>query len=162
MYLRTIQRKNGDGSVVRYLQLAHNLWDPDRKRSTTKVLCSLGREEALDKEGLARLVRSMSRLLDPDEALVANSLGEVSLLDSRPMGVGYVCGQLWRRLSIDSAITKVAESRRVDGARVERVIFAMVANRLSATPLSKLATCEWAAKHSYVGPVLGSVSPAAR
>jgi len=38
MYLRTIQRKNDDGSVVRYLQLAHNLWDPERKRSVTKVL----------------------------------------------------------------------------------------------------------------------------
>jgi len=150
MCLRTIQRKNGDGSVVRYLQLGQNLWDRERKRSVTKVLCSLGREDALDKEGLARLICSMCRLLDPDEALVATSAGEVSLLDSRPMGVGYVCDQLWRRLSIGSTITKVADARRVNGPSVERVIFAMVANRFSATPLSKLATCEWEAKRSHV------------
>jgi len=28
MYVRTTPRKNKDGSVVRYLQLAHNTWDP--------------------------------------------------------------------------------------------------------------------------------------
>jgi len=86
MYLRTIQRKNGDGSVVRYLQLAHNLWDPERKRSVTKVLCSLGREDALDKEGLVRLICSMSRLLDPDEALIATSAGGQAFLCRRALG----------------------------------------------------------------------------
>ena len=28
MYLRTIRRHNKDGSVVGYVQLAHNVWDP--------------------------------------------------------------------------------------------------------------------------------------
>jgi len=28
MYLRATPRQNKDGSVVRYLQLAHNIWDP--------------------------------------------------------------------------------------------------------------------------------------
>ena len=45
MYLRTIQRKNKDGTVVRYIQLAHNEWDPAKKTSVAKVVHSFGREE---------------------------------------------------------------------------------------------------------------------
>src|SRR6266545_2347680 len=40
--------------------------------------------------------------------------------------------------------------RRVDAAVVERVIFAMVANRLSPTPLSKLAGCAWVAHRVFI------------
>lgn len=36
MYLRTIQRKNKDGTVVRYIQLAHNEWDPVKKTGPTR------------------------------------------------------------------------------------------------------------------------------
>ena len=46
MYLRTTPRRNSDGSVVRYLQLAHNLWDPQAKRSKVQVIYNLGREDA--------------------------------------------------------------------------------------------------------------------
>ncbi|MBN1628881.1 MAG: transposase, partial [Thermoleophilia bacterium] len=62
MYLRTIQRRNRDGSVVRYVQLAHNR----RKGASTQaeVLVSLGREDRLDVEGLRRLVGSIGRYLD--------------------------------------------------------------------------------------------------
>ena len=46
MYLRTTARANKDGSVVRYLALAHN----QRHGSATKanVLLNLGREDRLD------------------------------------------------------------------------------------------------------------------
>jgi hypothetical protein len=61
MYLRTTQRKNTDGSVVRYVQLAHN----HRVEGVTRadVLVNLGREDRLDREGLARLVASINRYL---------------------------------------------------------------------------------------------------
>ena len=51
MYLRTTQRKNRDGSVVRYVQLAHNR----RVDGVTQaqVLLNLGREDQLDRDGLA-------------------------------------------------------------------------------------------------------------
>ncbi|MFJ1708443.1 hypothetical protein [Kitasatospora sp. NPDC088346] len=51
MYLRKIQRRNKDGSVVHYLQLAHNR----RKDGTTQaeVLVNFGREDRLDVEGCA-------------------------------------------------------------------------------------------------------------
>ena len=55
MYLRTTERKNLNGSVVRYLALAHN----QRVGAATKanVLLNLGREDRLDPDGLRRLVR---------------------------------------------------------------------------------------------------------
>ena len=54
MYLRTTARANKDGSVVRYLALAHN----QRVGAATKanVLLNLGREDRLDPDGLRRLV----------------------------------------------------------------------------------------------------------
>ena len=65
MYLRTTARANKDGSVVRYLALAHN----QRVGAATKanVLLNLGREDRLDPDGLRRLVRSINRYLgEPD------------------------------------------------------------------------------------------------
>lgn len=37
MYIRTFQRKNKDGSVVHYIQLAHNQWDPQARCAKAKV-----------------------------------------------------------------------------------------------------------------------------
>lgn len=61
MYLRTTQRKNRDGSRVRYVQLAHNR----RVDGVTQaqVLLNLGREDRLDRDGLMRLVASVNRYL---------------------------------------------------------------------------------------------------
>jgi hypothetical protein len=42
MYVRTTTRKNKDGSVVRYLQLAESVWDAENRRSQTRVLHNLG------------------------------------------------------------------------------------------------------------------------
>ena len=43
MYLRTICRRNADGSVVRYYQLAENTWDPQKRCAVAKVVYSFGR-----------------------------------------------------------------------------------------------------------------------
>src|SRR4249919_1994422 len=59
MYLRTIQRRRKDGSLVRYLQLAHNRRVGGVTRA--EVLLQLGREDELDVEGLRRLGRSSRR-----------------------------------------------------------------------------------------------------
>ena len=45
MYLRTTQSRLGDGSKVRYLQLAHNHWDKAVGQSRVKVLYNFGRED---------------------------------------------------------------------------------------------------------------------
>jgi hypothetical protein len=139
--LRTIQRKNKDGSIVRYCQLAHNVRN-DRGQAQAEVVYSFGREDQLDREALARLVRSISRFLEPSEGLVASASSELRFLGSRAFGGAYVLDQLWKALRIDEAIRIAAGGRRLD-AGIERVLFCLVANRCLA-PASKLAALEWA------------------
>ena len=40
MYIRRISRTNKDGSVVTYVQLAHNVWDSKVKQARARVLFS--------------------------------------------------------------------------------------------------------------------------
>jgi transposase len=144
MCLRTIQRRNKDGSVARYVQLAHNVRLPGRRNPVAKVIHSFGREEELDRQALARLVRSISRFLGPSEQLRATTPAELRFCESKPFGGGYVLDRLWRRLGIEAAIVRLARGRRVTAA-VERLLFALVANRALA-PSSKLAALEWVAE----------------
>ena len=150
MYLRETRRRNADGSEVSYLALAHNQRDPATGMPKAKVIHNFGRADAVDRDGLARLVRSISRFLDPDVAVAATVPGEVEVLEARPLGTAYLADQLWSRLGIGAAIRRVAADRRVDAALVERVIFAMVANRVSPTPLSKLAGAAWVTKRVFI------------
>ena len=71
MYLRSTPRRNKDGSEVRYLQLAHNVWDPQKRRSTVQVVYNFGREDAANRDALGRLAASVTRFLDPGKALAA-------------------------------------------------------------------------------------------
>jgi hypothetical protein len=50
MYVRTTQRRNRDGSVVRYVQVAHNRRVDGVTRAEVRV--NLGREDQLDPDGL--------------------------------------------------------------------------------------------------------------
>jgi hypothetical protein len=141
MYLRTTPRRNTDGSVVRYLQLAHNSWDPTAKRSRVQVIYNFGREDANNRAALQRLVASLTRFLDPDQALAATAGEGLSFVDSRPLGGTWVLEGLWRRLGIDAAMRRLLAGRRLDPS-AERVLFALVANRALA-PSSKLAAAGW-------------------
>src|SRR5215212_10084286 len=140
MYLRTIGRRNKDGSEVRYVQLAHDEWDPARKCSVARVIHSFGREDRLDRAALARLVRSLSRVLEPEQALIATASAELEFARSVPLGGAWVLDGVWRRLGIDSAIARLLAARKLD-VRAERLVFAMVANRALAA-FSKPACCE--------------------
>jgi hypothetical protein len=141
MYLRSTPRKNSDGSVVRYLQLAHNTWDPKAKRSRVQVLYNLGREDANNRAALERLVASVTRFLEPDRALAATAGEGLAFIESRPLGGVWVLDALWRRLGIDQTMRRLLKGRRLD-ASAERVLFALVANRVLA-PSSKLAAAGW-------------------
>lgn len=143
MYLRTIQRRNNDGSVVRYLQLAHNERHRDSGNSVAKVVHSFGREDRLDRDALARLVRSISRFLSPEQALEATAGAELRFVASRPMGGAWLLDGLWRKLGIDTAICNAAAGGKRDAVAVERLLFTLVAQRALA-PGSKLAALEWA------------------
>jgi hypothetical protein len=142
VYVKASTRKTRDGQV-RYLQLAHNEWDPAVKASKTKVLYSFGREDQLDVAGIKRLVDALSRLLGPADALAAGAAPGLSFVESRPLGGAWLLDGVWRRLGIDKAITALVGGRRRD-VDVERVLFALVANR-ALKPSSKLAASEWVA-----------------
>ena len=143
MYLRSTPRRNKDGSEVRYLQLAHNVWDPAAKRSKVQVVYNFGREDAASREALQRLVASVTRHLEPGKARAVAAEGLV-FAESRPLGGTWVLDALWGRLGIGPAMRRLLAGRRLD-ASAERVLFALVANRALA-PSSKLAAARWASE----------------
>src|SRR5260370_1134418 len=102
MYLRSTPRRNKDGSEVRYLQLAHNVWDRAAKRSKVQVLYNFGREDAASREALQRLAASVARHLEPGDARAAAAEG-LEFAESRPLGGTWGLDALWGRLGIGPA-----------------------------------------------------------
>ncbi len=153
MYLRTTQRRNGDGSVVRYVQLAHNRRVDGVTRA--EVLVNFGREDALDLEGLGRLARSISRYLADDDGDVADAVGgeHLEVIGSRPIGATWLLDGLWHKLGVDDALRHALGGRRFT-TDVERVLFALVANR-AIDPCSKLAAAEWASCDARIPGLVG-------
>jgi len=143
MYLRSTPRRNKDGSEVRYLQLAHNVWDPAAKRSRVQVVYNFGREEPGTRDALERLVASVARHLEPGKARAVAAEG-LEFAESRPLGGTWALGALWERLGIGPAVRELLKGRRLD-LSAERVLFALVANRALA-PSSKLAASRWASE----------------
>jgi len=155
MYLRETRRTNKDGTVVRYLQLAHNVRHPETGMSTAKVVHNFGRAETVDRDALARLVSSISRMLDPDLVpAAARGSAEVEVLDSRRLGGTWLMDGLWERLGIGAAVRRAAAGRRLDAVAVERVVFALVAQR-ALEPGSKLAATRWAVERVVVPGLAG-------
>ena len=155
MYLRATQRRRKDGSPVRYVQLAHN----ERVGGVTraKVVLNLGREDQLDLDGLRRLAQSITRFTDGDGGGVPagdGPPGEFDVKESRPLGAVWLLEGLWRALGVDRALAGVLGSRRFT-TDVERVLFALVANR-ALDPCSKLAASEWASCDVHI-PGLGGM-----
>ncbi len=140
MFLREVRRRNKNGTQVSYLQLVHNEWDAAAQASRTKILYSFGRIDQVDLAAIERLIASLSRLLDPAAAFRVTASSELRFLESRPLGGTHVLDGMWQRLGIDKVLRKLRTGRR--DPRVERVLFALVANRaLDAS--SKLAAAGW-------------------
>jgi hypothetical protein len=158
MYLRRTQRRRKDGSVVGYVQLAHNRRVDGVTRA--EVLLNLGREDELDVEGLRRLAASITRYADGEGAVAPLGAGgregdgELEVQSSRALGGAWLLDALWRRLGVDEALGRVLGPRRFT-TDVERVLFAMVANR-ALDPCSKLACSEWAIEDAVI-PGLGGI-----
>jgi transposase len=64
------------------------------------------------------------------------------LIASRPAGAAWLLDGLWKTLDVDTALRKALGGRRFT-TDVERVLFALVANR-AIDPSSKLAAADWA------------------
>src|SRR5215203_1259484 len=160
MYLRFSQRANADGTVVRYVALAHNR----RVQGKVKpdVLMNLGRVDRLDVDGLLRLAASIRKhfgdgdgggLTDGAEAGLAAGAAPMEVTDARPIGTAWLLDALWARLEIGASIRRIADGRRFTTA-VERVLFALVCNRAIA-PMSKLGAAEWASEDVVIPGLAG-------
>jgi transposase len=134
MYLRETKRRNADGSVVRYFQLAENTWDAARGCAVAKVIYSFGRADQLDREALQRLASSILRVCD--DASVRKPNEDLTVRDAWPYGGVYVLEQIWQQLEIDRVLTRCAKEAGTTQP-FERALFAMVANR-ALKPYSKL------------------------
>jgi transposase len=153
MYIRTISRKNKDGSSVTYVQLAHNERHSEKGFSVAKVIYNFGRIDELDVEQLRRLVKSISRFLSPQDALeakaaVAYSSGDIKFKSCRSFGGIYLLDALWRQLRLESVIEKDIEQSNCR-TPISKAVFAMTANRCLA-PSSKLAVTEWVERDVYI------------
>jgi transposase len=159
MYLRFSQRTNVDGTVVRYVALAHNRRVDGKIKPD--VLMNLGRVDRLNVDGLLRLAASIRKhfgdgdgLTDSVEAGLAAGAAPMEVADARPIGAAWLLHGLWARLEIGQAIKRVADGRRFTTA-VERVLFALVCNR-AIEPMSKLSAAEWATQDVVI-PGLASM-----
>lgn len=82
MYLRTIQRRNRDGSVVLPAAGAQRT-PPGVGQLGREGVHSFSREDQLDRDALARLVRWISRFLSPEQALEATAAADLRFVGSR-------------------------------------------------------------------------------
>lgn len=149
MYVRTIKRKNKDGSEVEYIQLAHNTRHPEKGYARAEVVYSFGRRDQLDMAAIKRLVGSLSRFISPEEAQqMSAEAQDLKFISSKPAGGAFLLRKLWEKIEVDACLDQALRGRNYD-APIKDAIFAMVANRALA-PSSKLAVEEWAANDVFL------------
>ena len=152
MYLRTTRRKNKDGSVVEYYQLAHNERHPVTGKPVAKIIHNFGRTDQLDREQLVRLCRSIARVcnltvVDPYADGQAQPKREASALPGglkidRTVMLGTVLAieSLWQKVGLKKTCNDIARASKAP-VIYERALLAITANRLCA-PESKLGVWE--------------------
>lgn len=146
VYVRRIKSRG-----VEYLQVAENFRD-ENGTVRARVLFGLGRRDQVDEDAIRRFISSLSRFLgDEDAARVRAEAGveaAVEYLGSKEYGGAYLLDGLWKRLGVDRAIKKAAGGREFS-VPVERLLFALVANRALA-PSSELAAETWVQDVAFV------------
>jgi hypothetical protein len=141
MYLRESKQRRADGSVVTYLQLAENAWNPDKGRSQARIVYNCGRADDPDAvERLRRLARSILRRFSPEDIVAQGN--DWRLVCAWPYGDVYALEALWQRLGIDAIVRQQAAGRRF-GFDLERALFAMVANRACASASKLYCHEQW-------------------
>jgi len=157
MYLRTTRRKNKDGSVVEYYQLAHNDRHPDTRKPVARIIHSFGRADELDRDQLIRLCNSIARvcglkvidlLNDSEDTQHEDPLAlsnDLKLIRTLSFGCVLAIEALWERLGIGKELRDICKAKKIK-IPYERALLAMVANRL-CEPESKLGVWDrWLSK----------------
>jgi transposase len=148
MYLRTTRRRNKDGSVAQYYQLAHNERHPETGKPVAHIIHSFGRADELERGHLVRLCQSIARvcglhvidpLADTDGTALQTATGlpkDLRLIRTLGLGTTLVIEALWERLGIGPMFRHICNTGKYR-VPYERALLAMVANRL-CEPESKL------------------------
>lgn len=158
MYIRQISRKRKDGTRIRYLQLAQKVRDPDTGIPRDKVLYHFGPEHEIAKEQLRRLVKSLSRFLEPEvRTLVQAELEGIgsylSVQESLPYGGSWLLDRLWQDIGIRDTLVDFLRNRSFT-QDIERLLFALVAGR-ALSPDSKLFLEKWVGKLVHIDSLDG-------
>ena len=145
MYLRTTKRKNKNGTVTEYLQLAHNVRDPETNSTVARIIHSFGRADQLDRDALVRLAHSIARVCgitivdgntDGARACSGGLPDDLEILRTVELGTVLVIEALWERLGIGKVLRKLLGKGKYAVA-YDNALLAMTANRL-CEPESKL------------------------
>lgn len=145
MYLRATKRKNKNGTVTEYLQLAHNVRDPETNATVARIVHSFGRADQLDRDALVRLARSIARvcgitIFDPGGDGAQECGGglpdDLEILRTVELGTVMVIEALWERLGIGTTLRALLGKGKYAVA-YDQALLAMTANRL-CEPESKL------------------------
>ena len=147
MYLRLTKRKNKNGDVVEYYQLAHNKRHPVTRKPVAEIIHNFGRADKLDREELVRLCQSIARVCgldindpfaeDTDEKERQNDFtDDIRIIRTVSLGCPFIIETLWERLGLKKILSDIMAAK---GLRIpyERALLAMTANRL-CEPSSKL------------------------
>ena len=152
-----------------YLSIAHNVREETDTGSRTKpvVLANLGPEEAISGEMASSIARAFERYAakrlgqSPPtqklEALAAETRAAspaFRILASKELGMRLLLSVPWRLLGIQDALKAYEKKHPRLEFPLERVVFAMVLNRL-IDPKSKLACNDWIAERGFVPEAKG-------
>ena len=155
MYLRVTKAKQKSG-VAEYVQLVQSVRHAETGVPRAQVIHHFGRRDQLDMEALRRLIKSIARFLDNDEAAAIAGIGSpFTFIGARAIGATWFLDSLWKRLGIDQELATLLAKRGFT-TLIERLLFAMVANR-ALDPGSKLAMEDWVAKDVVI-PGLSTVT----
>ena len=155
MYLRKTSRKNRDGSIVEYYQLAHNERHPKTRKPVAKIIHHFGRADKIDRDQLIRLCNSIARVCGVNVVVPGDADSKkldspafpegLKLIDTRTLGTVWVIERLWEKLHIGKTLRDICARKKI-AAPYERALLAMTANRL-CDPQSKLGVWDrWLSK----------------
>lgn len=164
MFLRRETKVLSGSNPVTYAVIAHNVREklPDgSSRTKPVVFARLGREDELDEAAVRGMVGALERYYrqrfgdgnaEPEAVVQAATTmrarePQLRILASRAFGMRVIVEHAWKQLGFHKALRSVARKHAVTFP-LERVVFAMVLNRL-VDPSSKRACNEWIANEAW-------------
>jgi hypothetical protein len=154
MHEKTTTVRRGD-RVYHYRSLVRSVRVDGKP--THEVLARLGRIDHLtpaQKEEMGRFFLRMAGVEEPPAVAkaapsgAADGLNDPEIGETRGFGDIFAIGEAWKSLQLDALVRSVIGERAFE-FDLERAVFAMVANRLSA-PKSKYGTVEWLFRDVYL------------